>query len=475
MIASRKTPSSVLAIALEKDHLQAALVRRSNGSLSVAQSLSVPLALNPFAGDPQLVGREIRNHLEQAGIRERRCAVSLPFSSALFLLVEIPEIPEDDVASFLEIEMERGFPYGQDALYTAIRRFRSTSGKQYAAAAAISRNEVAQLEQALRAAQLRLVTLSFGLSALQAPGSEATEPILAIGVGENTLDLQISADGGIIALRSLDEAFEFDGQKSISADFLAREVRITLGQLPPEYREKVRHARLYGRGEIVRGLISEIRPRLQAGGLRLEWVEQYSGSEFPKRLPAQSPISAPVSVAASHLSGLAPAFELLPPKVHPWKQLTARVSSRKLVWAGAAAACVLALVGGAFGIQRWQLSRLQARWTEIEPEVRDLETLQQHIKTFRPWFDESFRSLNILTRLTEAFPDEGIVTARTVEIRDLSIVTCSGVAQDNQAFLNMLDRLRNMKEVGDLKVDQVRGKTPMQFTFNFQWREANEN
>ena len=41
--------------------------------------------------------------VEQAGIRERRCVVSLPLSSALFLLTEIPEMPEEDVASFLEI------------------------------------------------------------------------------------------------------------------------------------------------------------------------------------------------------------------------------------------------------------------------------------------------------------------------------------------------------------------------------------
>jgi hypothetical protein len=81
----------------------------------------------------------------------------------------------------------------------------------------------------------------------------------------------------------------------------------------------------------------------------------------------------------------------------------------------------------------------------------------------------------MLAKITQAFPEEGVVTAKTLEIRDLSAVTCTGVAQDNQAFLNVLDRLRSVKEISDLKVDQVRGKTPMQFTFNFQWRHANEN
>ena len=53
-----------------------------------------------------------------------------------------------------------------------------------------------------------------------------------------------------------------------------------------------------------------------------------------------------------------------------------------------------------------------------------------------------------------------------------SSVTCSGVARDNQAFLKMLDHVRATKQVGNLKVDQVRGKTPLQFTFNFQWSEG---
>jgi hypothetical protein len=37
--------------------------------------------------------------------------------------------------------------------------------------------------------------------------------------------------------------------------------------------------------------------------------------------------------------------------------------------------------------------------------------------------------------------------------------------------------LRGTKEIGGLKVDSVRGKTPLQFTINFQWGHggANEN
>ncbi|MCX6904445.1 MAG: hypothetical protein NTW03_13380 [Verrucomicrobia bacterium] len=74
--------------------------------------------------------------------------------------------------------------------------------------------------------------------------------------------------------------------------------------------------------------------------------------------------------------------------------------------------------------------------------------------------------------MTESFPEDGMVTAKTVEIRDQTLVTCSGITRDNQAFLRTMKKLQAAPNVSDLKVDQIRGKSPMQFTFDFHWNEA---
>ena len=79
------------------------------------------------------------------------------------------------------------------------------------------------------------------------------------------------------------------------------------------------------------------------------------------------------------------------------------------------------------------------------------------------------RSLSILRRLTEAFPENGDVTAKTIELRDDGAVICTGTASDNTALLKTLDRLRASQDVADVQVDQLRGKSPLQFTFNFHW------
>lgn len=467
----QRSPSSILGLAFDTGRLDGVVLRRSNGSFKVLKTFSAALALSPLTGDPELVGREIRNHLDQAGVRERRCAVCLPAGWALALQTAVPELPDADVASFLEIEAERGFPYGPEALSIGHSRYRHGAGGQGATLAAMPRNHLAQLEKALRSAQLRPVSFTTGITALQPPDRDASQGTLALLVGDSAVDLQVICGGGVAALRSLEGTIETEGvQKRFYADLLAREIRITLGQLPAEFRDEVSTVRVFGRGDWAQRFTQEVRPRLEAMGLRVEQPHAYSPDEFRSRLPAEAAVSPAVSLAARTLTGEAPCFEFLPPRTNSWQQFTARFSSRKLAWIGASAGALFLLVTGAFLVQEWQLSRLQSRWRAMQPKVRELDAMQQRIKQFRPWFDDSFRGLSILRRVTEAFPEDGAVSAKTLEIRDLSAVSCSGVARDNPAFLKMLDQLRAARnEVNNLKVDQVRGKTPLQFTLNFQW------
>jgi len=100
----KRTPSSILGLTLDGNRLEAVVVRRLNGTLQVKERLTASLALSPLSGDTQLVGREIRNHLDQAGIRERHCALCIPLNWVLTLHTKLPDLPEADIESFLQIE-----------------------------------------------------------------------------------------------------------------------------------------------------------------------------------------------------------------------------------------------------------------------------------------------------------------------------------------------------------------------------------
>src|SRR5207245_8387749 len=132
------------------------------------------------------------------------------------------------------------------ALSVSDARCLTAGGEQYATIVAVPRNHLVQLEKALRAAQLRPVSFTLGITALQNADQESSRGVLALAIGENSVDLQVTCGGGILALRALEGAIETEGvQKRLYADLLAREIRITLSQLPAEFRATARKFRVF--------------------------------------------------------------------------------------------------------------------------------------------------------------------------------------------------------------------------------------
>jgi hypothetical protein len=229
------------------------------------------------------------------------------------------------------------------------------------------------------------------------------------------------------------------------ADLVARETRITLGQLPAELREAVKHIRIFGPRVLAQQLADEMELRFEPMGLKVEIVSGYAPDEFGVELPPEAPVSAAFSLAARRLTGGAPVFEFLPPKPSALQQLVARYSSGRLRSAGAAAAGVLVLVGSLFLFQQFELILLRSRWSAMSAKVEELDGLQQQIQQYSPWFDSSFRNLTILRQLTLAFPEDGSVTAKTVD------------------------------GVTDVKLQQLRGQSPMQFSFDIHYGNGGGN
>ena len=477
ILLKRQRLLSLLGLALDGSRLDGLVLRRADGALRLQQPFSVSLSLDPLTNDPELVGREIRNHLDAVGVHERQCIVGLPLKWALTTHVELPELPEADVASFLQIEAERSFPCDVQTLHVVTSRSHTPSGKQHATLIGIPKNHLSLLAEALRAAKLRPVSFSLGITALQPPEADASNGVMALAIGESHVALQVTCGGGIVALRALEGALEAEGsQRVLHADVVAREARITLAQLPAELRESVRRIRVFGPRDLAQQLVDEMELRLDSTGLKVEPVTRYAANEFGVQLPLDAPVSPALSLAAGRLAARRASFEFLLPRITPWRQIATRYSSGPLRTALSAAAAVAVITGGLFFFQQCQLWRLQAQWAKMQSNVRQLESLQDQIRQYRPWYDESVRGLTILKRLTEKFPEDGSVTAKTVEIRDLSAVTCTGIARNYQALLKTVEGLRSVPQIPEVTLGPTRGQSPtLQFTFNFQWSEGGRN
>jgi hypothetical protein len=286
-------------------------------------------------------------------------------------------------------------------------------------------------------------------------------------IGESHVGLQVTCDGGVVALRAIEGVIENEsGGRALHGDLIAREARITFGQLPADLRESVKRIRVFGPREQAQRLAEEIAPRFEPSGLKVEWIATYPANEFSRTIPPETPVSGAFSLAARHLIGRNDPFEFLPPKISAWERITSKYAPGKLRKAGAIAAAAVLVVIALFGYQQWQLNSLRSEWKQMSAKVTDLENVSGQISQYRPWFDPTFRCLSIMKQLTTAFPEDGSVTAKTVEIRDMNTVTCSGNADSYAALIRTVHQLGTNNGVSDL-VPQTRGKSPIQFSFEY--------
>ena len=466
----RKRLTTLLGLTLDGTRLEGVVLHRDNGSISVQQTFSATLSLDPLTAAPELVGREIRNHLEAAGIRERHCILGLPLKWVLTAGTELPPLPEEDAANLLHLEAERSFHNDVTTLQLAESRCVLAGDKKHVTFAAVSKSQIDPLISVLTAAKLKPVSFSLGLTALQSPAAQ--NGVLALVIGETGVGLQITCKGGVAALRGLEGTVETEGSRRVlQAGVIAREARITLGQLPAELRVAVGHIRIFGSRELAQQLADEMELAFEPMGLDVEVVSAWQPNEFGVEVPPDAPVSGAFGLAARRLTGLAPVFEFLPPRPTMLEQFVARYSTGKFRTAGMAAAALMAIVLGLFLFQQIELMHLRSEWDAMSAKVNELSGLQDNVQLYRPWYDDSYRVLSILRQVTLAFPEDGVVTAKSIEIHNGNQVTCTGIATDSGAWLQTLEKLRATAGVSDVTVEQERGKSPMQFTIDFQWAE----
>lgn len=478
MTGSPKTATSLLGLALDGSRLDLVAVKRTNGSVEIRHASSAVLTLDPLTNEPDLVGAEIRTHLEKAGVRDRRCVVGLPLSWALTLAVKVPAgLAPGDVQSLLAMEAERGFPYAPETLMVSQSLVGPAEGERTATLVAVPRDHVDRVQRALESIGLRPLSFSLGIAALQpVAGSETAGGVVSLTAGERGVGLQVTAQGGVAALRLLEGAFEQEGaRRSVRKEELGRELRITLGQLPDAARGTVRSLKVFGGDELAVELYEQVRARAEALGLRAQLVKEFAPLEFGPALPNGTAVSGALALAMRHLTGPATGFEFLPPRVSKWKQFTEQHASKKLVYAAVAVGVVALAVAGMFGWQQWRLNKLEAQWAQMQKPVNAIKDMEARIRKYRPWYDETYRSLAILKAITQAFPEDSSVSAKSIEIRDRAGITVTGTARNNQAFLKMRDQLTKNKQVHDLKGGPQKSTANNQlveFTFNFHWADA---
>jgi hypothetical protein len=375
----------------------------------------------------------------------------------------VPELAEEDAASLLQLEAEKGFPVDPAQLQIAQSFQKSTAGR-FVTQLAVRTEQIEQLGAVLRAAGLKAVSFSIGLpmlpNAIPATGSGGR---ITVSVEPAGVTFLVTAGGGIAAFRTCDARIDSEaGDKIVNGASVARELRITLEQIPAALRSEVKELLLTGESTMVRQLAESLNDWANAAGLKIT-----RGDLPEKNLPAELA----ERLAGHWLEGTGPDLEFLPPRPSRWAQLMARYNSRRLATAGFAVAALAVVALGAFAWQEFRRWSLKSEWAAMQAQVTALDAVQARINEFTPWYDTSLRTLTIMKRVTECFPDNGSVTAKTFEVHGTNVITVSisGTARDYPSLLRVQDQLRKAREVQAVKIEQTRGKTPMQFNLTFRW------
>jgi hypothetical protein len=459
---TKKTAQSVLGLTLIDGQLRACHVTRAKGGVEVVKTASAAMTLDILHPETELVGREIKNHLDQAGIRERHCIVGLPPRWVMSQHTKVPELSAEDTTSFLQLEAEKGFPVDPAQLQIARSVQHSTEGT-FITQLAVRQELIEQLGKVLRAAGLKPVSYSLGVAVLPGAMAAAGQGRITVAVEPAGVTMLVSTGGGIAAFRTCEAMIESEaGDRIVNVASVARELRITFEQVPAVLRAEVRELLLTGETTMTRQLAESLADWARAAGLKLsrgDLPEKSLAGEMAERL------------ATSWLTTPRTDLEFLPPRPSRWSLLMARYSSKRLATAGFAVAALAVVAIGAFAWQEYRRWSLRSEWSSMQAQVSALDAVQAKIREFRPWYDTSFRNLSIMRRVTECFPDNGTVTAKSFEVHGNAIVTISGTARDNGALLRVQEQLRKAKEVQGLKIEQIRGKTPMQFTLTFRWND----
>lgn len=466
----KKQPTSILGLTLEGRRLDSALLKRGRGGYRLQGNASNELSLDPLVDDPELVGREIRDQLNDAGLTEKKCTVGIPLEWALTTMVTLPDMPEEHMDGFIRLQAEKSFPFALSDLSLAVSRFENESGEKLALVTAIPLKHIDLVEKTLNHAGLKPVSFTLGVVAQQETLHGADEPTMLLFVSQDSVALLVTGKNGPVCVRSLKDAYAGDEPvKRLNGQAVGRELRITLGQLPTGIRSKLAKICIIGAPGLAATLETEISARAQALGLTIETIQPFQPNGAAISLPIAGSVSPAIALAARYLQRQTQTLEFLPPKVSQWQKIAEKMATKKTGIAGAVAGTVVVFTLIAFLWQYRTLSNLQSEWEGMEKKVEELETIQGKIRKFRSWYDASQPTLQAMKAISTAFPANDSIRATTFSFREDNKVALSGEARSNAAFLDLSEKLGNVEGIRNFKVVNLQGQGPVQFSIEFQW------
>jgi len=466
------TPRKSLGLAVTDRGITAVEVGMAGGRRTVLHTAALLFSDTASLGDPDGLGRALRQTLHQNGFSASRCVVGLAASWLVAREKLLPATDADSLRNILSIAAEREFASGPQELAFDYLQFPSEKGISALLVAAPSRI-TEQLATMARAAGLSVTAMTSSATALALATKGPVPPSgrLVLCLLPHGVELTSQSAGGVRLIRHLPVPLDSpDG----AADKLTGELRRILF-LAPGAQESGQAPELV------------IWDSAELGSSSLEPVGRCLGlssrlcrlaSDLGVAEPSTTRISDQYAQAAALAScpGQASVIDFLHSRLAPRKQA---MVGRRLMWA--IGVSVVLLAACLFFLLDWQAT--QRKVTALQDQRAALKGRVQEAKEFvdkatfaRSWYDRRPRVLDCLQEITRGFPEDGRIWATSVDIREDMQVQLSGKCVNEAAAMELIDRLNSNPRLANVKplpISQVSGPSrEWSFAINLSLRGA---
>jgi Tfp pilus assembly PilM family ATPase len=454
-------------LALDWDHKQLHLVVATTGRQGprVQRALVWQEENDPAAGQPEALGKRLREHLKTAGIAGAPVLACLGRDRVIVKEIRYPQVPPSEETAVVRFQASKELTDAAEDVvidYWPLNE-PGAAGERRAVAVIVRRSLVAAYQTLCKAAGLKLVALTprpFGVAASlervagvteRTPAPQSPEAVSAIlTVAEGWAEFCIVRGSTLLFARALAVGANLAGEVRRNLAVYAGQPQVSLA------RDVVRALYVAGNGEQ-----ADLRERLQ----ELLAIPVHPLDPFAPDAGADLAAGdrAGFTGAAGLLQLWAPRHQAPVNFVHAKEPVKVADKNRNRKLLVAAAAAVLVLLGGIWGYQavagrRAEIESLSKEKSDWQLALDRLAPDAKNFQALRDWKDTSIRWIDELYDLTARFPYRDgmritqlsattVTTSRNTKDKEKATVrvTINGIApgEDDRLVLDMVDLINH--------------------------------
>ncbi len=413
---------------------------------------------------PGQLGKALRQFLKRNGFSASRCVIGMAAHWLTGRHKTLPPGAAGSVGQILSLMIEREFASDRKELVFDYALGAEDDAERSAFLVAAPRRVVDELVALASAAGLAVAGITATTLALagSTDGSTAQDR-LVLHLFAGGAELALYSNGAVGLMRPLSVpaaaappagGASTEGWLSDLTDQLRRVVAL----LPPASRPgggSGRELLVWDEAGLGRAGCKDLSDRLalpvrlceRPGELELRGGERPApGGQF----------SSAAVMALAALRGSPPPVDLLHSRLTPRRTFAVR---RKAAWAAA----VVAAIAVACAVELWgwhsdsvEAAAAQEKLTAMEGKLAEAKDVIAKVTFARPWYDRRRSYLDCVRELTLAFPEEGVIWAKSLAIQEDMRVALYGRAVSGTAVVDVYDRLKASPKLSDVKVLYIR-------------------